>query len=374
MSSPPSSPALEARGQSAAHGRLGTFLAWWGEGLSRCVPERLRRNLRSRGPSLVAELVGEELIVRREGHGPSGEYGRLPWRGDDAAAGWSDRSVSIPASLRTADAVRVLRLPRERVLSKTVDYPAEAEPHLARSLVYQVERLTPFKAGQLYFGHRVAGRNHAAGRIEVEVFIAPRGELDPLLDGLARLWGREVTRIEVAGAGDEVDLLPQRAGTTRRGAGRLTRWLVVLLALSMLAALAVPLAMKRERVIALNHALHQVQGPAMQVQEARARLDEAQGALTFLAERRQRDPQPLAALAELSRVLPDSVFITRFDQRDDRITVQGEAERAAPVIDWVQSSPLFHQARFLASVTRDARSGRERFQLELRLVAPKEGE
>jgi Tfp pilus assembly protein PilN len=70
----------------------------------------------------------------------------------------------------------------------------------------------------------------------------------------------------------------------------------------------------------------------------------------------------LEAMRELSRVLPPGTWLTAFGYQDNVVTVGGLSDSAASIQKLLEDSPVFRDAQFTSSITRDV-SGTDRFSL-----------
>jgi Tfp pilus assembly protein PilN len=77
------------------------------------------------------------------------------------------------------------------------------------------------------------------------------------------------------------------------------------------------------------------------------------------------------ALAELTRILPPTVWLQEVDLRDGAVVLQGFAESASPLLTTLGASPHFHNAEFLSSITKSA-DGKDMFRIRAR-IAPLAG-
>jgi general secretion pathway protein L len=73
----------------------------------------------------------------------------------------------------------------------------------------------------------------------------------------------------------------------------------------------------------------------------------------------------LEALRELVRILPADVWLTSYQQEDDAFTISGFSAGAARLQKVIEDSPVFRDAQFVSSITRDA-SGKDRFTIRAR--------
>ena len=71
----------------------------------------------------------------------------------------------------------------------------------------------------------------------------------------------------------------------------------------------------------------------------------------------------LAALDELSRVLPDHTFLTDARIADGKATISGFSADAAPLVRIIDQSPIFSGAALTAPITPDGNERKERFTI-----------
>jgi hypothetical protein len=92
-----------------------------------------------------------------------------------------------------------LRLGRELGLRKLLNLPLAAGNDLDQLLRFEMDRLSPFGADNVYFAYRVVRIDPKAGSILVEVQIVPRKKVDRALASAERL-GLQARRVELDGA------------------------------------------------------------------------------------------------------------------------------------------------------------------------------
>ena len=117
-------------------------------------------------------------------------------------------------------------------------------------------------------------------------------------------------------------------------------------------------------------ALREVQAKYEEIEAARKRLEEekklAEAIKPFLPEER---PPLLRALAILAEKLPETAWIRRLEFRaPDQLRIWGEGENALAILETLSAQPLFQEVRFLSTVTKNPRTGREAFSMLLKLT------
>lgn len=358
---------------------LQRFWRWWRGELVAMMPAWMRRPepdpLAYDQFLLPASPATPELRLRRQQTTGEPDARSFPLGGDLAA-----QRESVLAALRGASADRkapppeaVVILPAERVLRRRLTLPLAAEDNLRQVLEFQIEQLTPFTLAQVHFGHRVVSRDPGRGLLQVDFCAAPRTGADEALKALAA-WGIAVRGL-VALPGREgeapINLLPQAQPPMppvwRRA---LWPWLAALVVLLALAALALPIVIKREASIALLPWLDKARAAAEATdalrKEVEARIEER----NFLPAKKLQRPPVVADIEELSRVLPDDTWVQQLDIKGNEVQIQGETGSSARLIGLFEQSALFTNASYKASLTKGSAPGTERYHLALDIRPP----
>ncbi len=69
-------------------------------------------------------------------------------------------------------------------------------------------------------------------------------------------------------------------------------------------------------------------------------------------------------LNELTRILPDDTWLSMLEVSGSKLRVQGESGSASSLIGLIEESDLFHDPGFASPITRNRRTGLDRFVLE----------
>jgi general secretion pathway protein L len=110
-----------------------------------------------------------------------------------------------------------------------------------------------------------------------------------------------------------------------------------------------------------------------QITERRAALRLGQAAAggsaqSLLAKRKQTTPSSVMVLEAISRVLPDSTYVTELRVEGDKVQVVGISQDAPSLIRLMEQSPQFSRATFFAPTTRAQNDPGERFHIEVHLT------
>lgn len=337
------------------------FWDWWTQELAGLIPERWQQRLRQRGALLLIELDDQRWQLSFGSHGntevlasaPFEEQGELP------------ELLAAPLRTRAVKAAQVqLRLPAEHGLRKLLSLPAATEAALANVLRFEMDRHTPFSSEQVYFGYRVLKREADRQRLQVELQLVPRAYLDPLLQRLAAIDVHpDVVTLAASDNAAWINLLPARRGGVRASwrNSRPLRWLV--LALGLGALLLLPLYLREYTAERLQRELDSPKTQAQQAAAVRNELQRLEGGRAFLDAQQARASDVLLLLDELTRLLPDHTWLTRFEISADKVRLEGESAESSSLIGLLEQSQRLHNVSFSSPVTSNPRTQRDRFSL-----------
>lgn len=332
------------------------FWRWWSKELVALLPDSMRQAIAASNERLFVQVSGTNLIVFQGSIDRMQEVAQFAFDASDSAL------PDIQAHTRQV----VLLLPPTQILDTVVTLPAATEENLGEVLSFEMDRLTPFTAGQVYFGFDIVARSNAKGTIDLQLLVAPRATIDELLSVLKRAGLRP--SIISAKADSErlhnINLLPRDHTQKARVA---TQWLNVGLAVTILILLvtviAIPLLQKRHLIAELEPQV----AAAMEAAKEGSRLKRnieliATGSAELLA-RKEARPMTIAIVDEMSRILPDNTWVSRIDIAGNEIQIQGQSEAAESLIGLIEESPSFENARFRSPVTQIPQTDSESFHL-----------
>jgi general secretion pathway protein L len=303
-------------------------LGWWGGELRALVPPALARRL-------AAPVGGERRL------------------GFSAA-----EALEAPAGLARGTAVTVVLDPA-LVFEATLDLPAGAAASLPDIIRHQIGLLVPLEPAELAWSHAVAGREPQTGTLHVAVAVVRRRVLEGA-QAAARAAGLVPRRVEGAGgsgwvfafAGEAAAASPARRRWHRGLEAAALACLLLALGLHLLAApKAVDVSQLRQDAAAAAALRQKVDRLAEPVALLRARIAAA---------------APLPVLEELTRLLPDTVWLDSLRLRGEALEIGGTAPAAAALIPLFEASPRFAGPAFRAALTMTP-EGRERFALAVRV-------
>ncbi len=333
-----------------------TFWRWWRDGLLAWFPASVRRWLIGSSRRLVIAMDEGGCVLSREEAGQSEELESLDRATPDyqVVARW----------LRTEKTRHlVLRFPAGQALTRTLPLPLAAEKNLRQVAGFEMDRLTPFAADQVYYHARVLQRQPEQRRLRVELTALPRVAVDPVLLQL-RQQGLSPDVLDVAGAGSNLNLLPPEQRVRRGLWGQRLRAMVIVFSLLLVvAASLLPIWQQRSLLLAANAKSGQLQAAANQALTLRDQLDRTLQTSRMLAEKKQAIPPRVDLLRELTLILPEDTWVERLQIKGDSLQINGQSTKASALVGIIEASDLLDSAGFLSPVTTDPRTGKERFLL-----------
>ena len=266
------------------------------------------------------------------------------------------------------------RLASEQVLFRQLDFPKQASGFLDGMVRSQIDRLTPWAAGDAVFGFN-APREVPNERLELTLAATSRAALMPLVQLADRVGAASLTVLVDAEADGKpepesisvfaVGLRSAIAGD--RDLAKVLRYVL----LGVAGATALTLVASMVISNSLDSELQDVQARIAR-QRAALRTNAGAGGVsaeTLLARRKQTTPAAVLALEAISKILPDTTYVTDLRVEGDRLQVAGLTKDAPMLIRLIEQSPQFSRATFYAPTTREASEAGERFHIEAHINA-----
>ena len=361
-------PEMSARRVPAWRQQLAAFWRWWTGELIALVPERLA-SLGGAARVPLVSLTANELVLI-EPASALGPDSRVDFAVLDEAARRDATRRLLEHAGETRSRVRLCLEPAE-ALVRRVRMPAATEENLRQVVAFEMDRLTPFRADDVYFDCRVLSRDAAAGMIVVQLALARREIVDAKLQRL-RALGTEVTGITVRderGQPADLELMPSDAMAGRASSHEryIVFGAVALVVVLLGAALGVPILHKRQAVVSGFPVLDRAQRDAESTDNIAHDLEKQVADYNFLLAKKHSTYPVLALLEEVTRLLPDNTWVQQVDiktvGKTREIQVSGEAPSSSKLIEIFETSPILHNAQTRGTVTRGSQPNLERFMI-----------
>jgi general secretion pathway protein L len=325
---------------------LREILLWWLRQMRALLPERLLPDA-WRGDALLVEACAPgpsdtpqvRLKLRRRGQEtPLGDF-CLDEAGRHAAG------TVVP---RPAGQV-ILRPDNGAVLCRKVSLPLAAEYDLQRVLRYEMDRLTPFTAEQVFWSAETERRNRDAGRLEISLLLAPKSLVQSVISALASI-GLDVGAIETT----TTDGMLRRIDLAALSSPR-SRWLPIAwgaVAVLALAALVTPFITQALAFNAIDARIAALQPRVAEVDSLRKRIAAGSAGNDVIAAEHASTGNALQVLAAVTDLLPDDTVLADLSLRQGKLSISGRSRSAPQLIPAMAGDPILHNPSFAAPVTR----------------------
>jgi general secretion pathway protein L len=341
------------------------LFSWWKEELTELVPSPLRRWAAGEarrtifapenGQFVHYEEVRGRLVRRGETSLPAGGPGRRRF---------AARRLSRPIGVR---------LPRSACLIRQMELPAAARQDFGKILQLDLERATPFRHQDVYRDHFIENGPVRDGKLPVRQVVVKRAVLDPILQQL-KSHNIEVDFADCWDDGDKrglpINLLRGGQGEPASAARRRSMPALALgLCMLILAGSAVLLGLSKYETALqrLESETASAQAKAVAVNRS---LTTAEASLTAVAELRRLKasrPPVIRILDELTRLLPDTAWVSFLKIEGDALEVTIVAQSTAELLPLFARSPLFATAALSSPVTYDSGGQSERATVRMTL-------
>jgi general secretion pathway protein L len=328
--------------------------------------------------AVTARIVPRPRILFVEGDGfgfmarvtSAGKVGLLPPASFRLVQGRPEPALppDWQAALR-GSRIDILMRP-DQVLFRAVDFPKQATDFLDGMIRAQIDRLTPWTAGEAVFGITPPAPI-ANERIALTLAATSTQKIQPLVKlatdfGAASVAG--LVEVPEAVRDAEPVTVFDRALTRAAGAAIDAPKLLRLTLLGAALAAATSLAISAYAGSMLDAEQEELQHRIAQ-RRAALRINQPGGsAETMLAKRKQTSPSSVMVLEAISRVLPDSTYVTELRVEGDKMQVVGLTQDAPSLIRLLEQSPQFTRATFFAPTTRAQNDPGERFHIEAHIT------
>jgi len=343
------------------------FLRWWGGELTALLPVRIRAWLQ-RGPDVLRlTMTPDALLVKRAR--TADVLATIPAEASVEVQRTTFKSAC--AGIDPDDRRLVLVVAGTSVLQRRLLMPLAAAADPRKVVGYELDRQTPFKPDQLYYDVRVSPAPAPAGQVALDLYAAPRAELDPMLERLAAI-GVHPDCVDVqaaSGALASVDLLPAGRRPRRLDKRRRLNWILAAGCVLLVAlVLAQWLGNRRVALAKMQDEVDAMRARATQSEQLRAQLSAAMAASQFLVKHKAENPPPLAVLDELTRRMPATAWLDAMTLDDSGgLDIKGEADKAAALVDKLGGSKVFGEPKLQGVIQPDPATGKERFELTARV-------
>jgi general secretion pathway protein L len=323
---------------------LRDFLLWWARQLLALLPHRLLQDV-ALTDALVVSVDGTrdapimQIALRRRRR----EILLGRFRVDEAG------QRAARAAIRQRSRHVVLRPDPSTVLQRNVVLPLAAGREIARVLGYEMDRLTPFTAEEVFWSATVEHRDRAGGRLELRLSLVPKAMLRPVLAAIDGM-GLALSAIEAMNSDGTKRQIDLRTASPRRRSSVAVAWGAA--GALALVAIATPFVTQSLARSSIETRIGALQPQVAQVEALRRRLAAGSAGNDVIAAERARIGDTLQVLATVTDLMPDDTVLTNLSLRQGNLSISGRSLAAPRLITAMAADPTIRNPSFAAPMTR----------------------
>jgi general secretion pathway protein L len=347
---------------------LNEFLVWWLQQMRYLLrnlvrdllPQRWRTGIGDNVGALVVEPVADdEAVILRMGAGEQGRFMLTP-------PGLSAMRALL-ARLRPKKCI--LLLSPDRLLERTVSLPLAAERDWPRVMGFEMDRLTPFAANEVFWNGALTRRDRNAGRIEILLSLVPRAPLERLVGSLAEAGIRpHALQAQMPDGQKRVIALQHDASRRAIWERRALVATSAICAVLAITALALPFVQQFVALRDVEQRITALHADTVQAEALRRAIVARLAGSNAMAARRMQSSDPLAVLAAVTDALPDDTYLVDLTLDHGRLSITGQSTAAARLISALAASPRLRNPVFSAPVTRNEAAHSDLFSIRAESV------
>ena len=264
------------------------------------------------------------------------------------------------------------RLSEADCFVRQVQLPATVRSRLEEVLRLDLVRTTPFDLDEIYTDFSSDEDPRDWRKINVTQCVVKRTILDDHIHRLSAA-GIEVQFVDVWSAdlsgGRPVNFLAATSRSRKRPDAEVRFRRTAFVAIAGLICLAAYLGLERqERALQeLRDAGKIAKERSFKVVRAQRGARQQEELVNALKRAKATRYTVIESWNELTRLLPDTAWITEFQISDDKIQISGYAKSAADLVGIFERSSLFEATELTSLVSFDSRFNKERFSLATKL-------
>jgi len=352
---------------------IGQFLSWWKTELKTFVPEKYQERL-------FPTPINVYLTPDEEGVTVWYQKGVVCEKYSNTEDGQEEWWHQVQHIINQAEGEKVLvhyLLPNEQALIKKIGLPQAAKDNLEEVIGFELDKYVPFSADQVQLGYIVDKSNTDENKILLDLAVIPTQKVTDVID----LCNKKSVMLDVIDVNQNnatsvprhlgVNLLPaDKRKATNYFNLKLNSGLLLLLALLIYFVMYTSLANKQNKIESLAKINAQLQKTSRTSKLLRKELKEVIVSSKFLQNKKQQSPALILLFNEVTAIMPNHTYITRFKVDSDKLEITGLSANANSLVPLLDESSLWFVPQIVGGITIDTRTKKEKFTIKAELKEP----
>lgn len=347
------------------------FFKWWGHELSFLLPQQFLDALAREKSLLLVEINNATATVNYVNQDQQTLLGEFELND----LGKQELRSLIDNNSEYGDAKVVLRIPAQQSVIQDVFLPAAAADNLHQVMSYELDRYTPFNKEQVYFDVIKIGAVNSNSLIHLILILVQKSTLETMYEqclnlGLTPFYAQSAAQIDTPDKLDkEYNLLPKSLcqKTSKKPLFIMLGSMLLTLAL-LVTLLLLPIKMAEERLSDLKQHARKVEKVALEIEDSKKSIDYLYQAAQNIIDKKNAAPSLIKVVETISKVFNDDTWVSNLRYFNQTLQLTGQSGSASNLIGSLEKSDLFNNTRFISPVTKDNRTGLERFKISTEVI------
>ncbi|MBL1140413.1 MAG: PilN domain-containing protein [Proteobacteria bacterium] len=341
---------------------------WWAHGLGYLCPAPVREFFNASPELITIEFVHQDVIFKRYSSTANGDLEKQQFNTQDEIVRtriltWLQDHIALKANV-------VLIVPDDFFLKKRLAFPKATSTNLRQVLSFELNRKTPFSAEQVYFDYLLDSEQHKTDKIHPELFLVPKEKIDANLE-LLKSWNIKLDAIRPAAYKDNCDInliAPEALPKDKSSSDKTMLVLVTATCLLLIATLYAPIINQQKELDMLESAVSKNKKAAIQLKQLEIEKSAIIEQLHFLDNKRRNEMSSVALINEVTKIIPDDTWLTRFVVKETELQLQGESSNASSLIQTLETSKYFADVQFRSPVIQNKVTQKDKFHLSAKFT------
>ena len=345
--------------------KIGDQVQWWLSELAGMLPRVNVPSMNANSHDLSVEIENREFSLNWPNKEVA-ERHQNKFHANDAISSYQTvTNQDAKLKVNSCD----LRISSKLILQKEISLPLATEENLENVISYEIDRYTPFKKDDVYFNVKIKGRNKKEKKIHVVLSVIKRKLLDEVLEfsKACEISVGDIYRVD-NGIDENINFVDFLGDVGQQGkSSAINKWLWWLVVLLTICALIMPIAKNYWLAQKLSEELAVIEGEVTEVRELLKQYKNVQSNVSLVKKLNVNNTKVIKLLNDLTKIIPDDTSLSRFALEEGVVRIQGVSDAASKLIPMLDASDGFDDVRFVAPVTQDRNSGKEKFTIEIAL-------
>ena len=347
------------------------FFKWWWQQLNFLVPQKFLDALAREKSLLVVEINKATASVNFVSQQQETFLGEFEF--NELAK--EELQNLIASNKQYSEAKIVLRVPAQLSVTQDVFLPAAAEGDLRQVMTYELDRYTPFREEQVYFDVIKIGPANNKALIRLLLVLVQKESLESMYKhcqslGLQPSYADSAAQIVNPDQADsKYNLLPkEQCQKANKKPLFIMLGSIVLVLILLVTLMVLPINSATDQLEELKQRARKVEKIALKIEDSKKSIDYLFQATQTLIDKKQANPSMVDLMNTVTEVFGDDTWISNWRYFKNTLQLTGQSGSASNLIASLEKTKLFRNTKFISPVTKDRRSGLERFKISTEVI------